>query len=326
MHQIDREILEQVCDELKRYWDNPVVNKEEIERLFSERLDRIKLPQKKLVNMPSHKEGYLMVYKIAWDDVRNVVHNVRDDICNTVRNIVIRNAICNTVCNAVVDFNVVCNAIRNAVWDDICNAIRNKIIWNASPDIVWDIVQEITCIVTNKNIDFFKGYIELYKNGLFSYWVLPDKIVYVCNPKISLKNGVLHNETKEAVLWENGEKYYFLNGVHVDKDIVLTPAEKLDPQLLIKETNAEVRREIIRKIGIDRILQKLQGKLLDTWREYELYRIENIDIEPVHVLKMRCPSKGLFYSLRVPPEITKAYEARVWISNGKKPEEFLCET
>ncbi len=167
---------------------------------------------------------------------------------------------------------------------------------------------------------------ELYKNGLFSFWVLKDKIVYVCNPKFSFnKNNQLHNEQKEAILWENGEKYYFLNGVRVNEEIVLIPAEKLNPELLIKENNAEVRKEIIRKIGISRILQKLEAKKLDSWREYELYRIENIDIEPVQILKMVCPSKDILYTLRVSPEIKTAREAIVWVNNGIEPEQFLVE-
>ena len=268
--EINQEKLKQICLKLESYFDYPIINKKEIERLFSEHLERIKLPQRKFVNLPSYKEGYSFIYKV-----------IRD-------------------------------AARDAAWDAARDAAREAV--------------SQTIDVSLQTKEFFKGYVELYKNGLFSYWVTPNEIVYVCNPKMSFKDRILHNETKEAILWENSEKYYFLNGVRVTEEIVITPAEKLNPELLIKETNAEVRKEIIRKVGMNRILQKLQAKLLDSWREYELYRIENIDIEPVHILKMKCPSKDLIYSLRVPPDIHKAYEARVWISNGKKPEEFLIET
>lgn len=144
--------------------------------------------------------------------------------------------------------------------------------------------------------------------------------------QIKMKNMVLHNENGMAVSYADGFGVYALNGVRVSKGIVETPAEKLDPKLLLTEQNAEIRREIIRKIGISRILQKLEAKKLDTYREYELYRIENIDIEPCHILKMVCPSTSAFYSLRTPPEITSAQEAIKWCNNGKEPKEFLIET
>ena len=129
-----------------------------------------------------------------------------------------------------------------------------------------------------------------------------------------------------ALKYSDGYGLYMLNGVRVSREIVETPAEKLDPKLLVKEQNAEVRREIMRKIGVSRILQKLQAKKLDEWREYELYLIENIDIEPVHILKMRCPSSETFYSLRIPPEIDKAREAIKWCNHNIDPELLEVET
>jgi hypothetical protein len=36
----------------------------------------------------------------------------------------------------------------------------------------------------------------------------------------------------------------------MEKDYILTPAEKLDPKLILKEKNAEVRAQLIKKIGI----------------------------------------------------------------------------
>ena len=171
----------------------------------------------------------------------------------------------------------------------------------------------------------FDWYIKTSQVGLIypleNCCIISDRPV-----EIHLKDEKLHNEKGMAIKYSDGFGVYCLNGVRVSKEIVMTPAEDLDPNLLLTERNIEIRREIIRKIGIDRILQKLGGKLLDVWREYELYRIENIDIEPMHILKMKCPSTGLIYCLRVPPNITKAYEARVWISNGRNPEEFLIET
>ena len=161
-----------------------------------------------------------------------------------------------------------------------------------------------------------------------NWWYPYENICFISDrPKEIHKKGiVLHNEKGSALSFRDGYSLWFLNGVDVGKEIVETPAEKLNPELLITEKNAQIRREIIRKIGANKLLQKLNAKKLDCWREYELYRLENIDIEPVHILKMSCPSTEIIYSLRVPPEITKAYEATTWCNNNHKPDEFMIET
>jgi hypothetical protein len=81
---------------------------------------------------------------------------------------------------------------------------------------------------------------------------------------IDLRNGRLHSETRAAIQWRDGWGIYFLNGVRVDRALVETPAEELDPMLFAKERNAEIRREILRKIGPIRLQEKLGSRILDT--------------------------------------------------------------
>ena len=177
------------------------------------------------------------------------------------------------------------------------------------------------------NIKFVKEW-ELYLNTSKVSLIYPLEDFCIISEKptsIKMRNSVLHNETGPAISYADGLSIYALNGVKVPREIVDTSAENLDPTLLIKESNAEIRREIIKKIGMSRILQKLEAKKLDSWMEYELYRMENIDIEPVQVLKMRCPSTGAFHAHRVPPEIKSAREGIKWINHGIDKEEFLAE-
>ena len=66
---------------------------------------------------------------------------------------------------------------------------------------------------------------------------------------------------------------------------------------------------------------------LDTWREYTLLSIDSsIDIEPIHLLKMTCPSTGYIHSTRVPPSMRSAQEAISWVNWDINPEEFSAET
>ncbi|MFB2896454.1 leucine-rich repeat domain-containing protein [Aerosakkonemataceae cyanobacterium BLCC-F50] len=96
---------------------------------------------------------------------------------------------------------------------------------------------------------------------------------------------------------------------------------------LLTQENAEVRRLLIQQIGYDRIIQELGASAIDHYREYTLLKIDaNIDIEPIHLLSMTCPSTGNIHVLRVPPNLTSAREAIRWVNWDIDPEAFAVET
>jgi leucine-rich repeat protein SHOC2 len=110
-----------------------------------------------------------------------------------------------------------------------------------------------------------------------------------------------------------------------------------NPQWLLDEENAELRRALIQQVGYERACQVLNIDELDNWREYSLLRIDDIEnfydieaneviIEPMVLLKMTCPSTGHIHILRVPPEMTSAEAAITWINHGIHPDEFSVQT
>jgi hypothetical protein len=192
--------------------------------------------------------------------------------------------------------------------------------------IFWDIFYRFNEDKTVKN---FVSYLpEAYKEGGLGFAIIGEREFYALGlPKYFLNDQHrLHMDYSPAVIWEDGTKEYYLNGVRMPENIVLAKPEEIDPELLFREQNAAVRREIIRKAGYSRILQKLNAKKLDSYQEYDLYRIENIDVEPINILKVKCPSTGVYYSLRVPPDILKARDAINWVNQGIDKEEFMWET
>jgi len=48
--------------------------------------------------------------------------------------------------------------------------------------------------------------------------------------------------------------------------------------------------------------------------------------EPIHFLKMTCPSTGKIHTLRVPPEINSARVAIRWVNWDIEPEDFSVQT
>ena len=96
---------------------------------------------------------------------------------------------------------------------------------------------------------------------------------------------------------------------------------------LLTEDNAEIRRVLIQQIGYDRIFQELGASAIDHYREYTLLKIDaDIDIEPIHLLKMTCPSTAHIHVLRVPPNLTSARDAIRWVNWDIDPEAFAVET
>jgi len=129
---------------------------------------------------------------------------------------------------------------------------------------------------------------------------------------IKMKNMVLHNDKGAVVQYADGFSVYSLNGVRVPRELVETPAEKLDPQLVVKETNAEVRREIVRKIGVERICQKLGAKVLDKKGNYELLNLNLGENRIRPYLKMLNPSVGTYHIEGVAPDIKTVEQALNW--------------
>jgi hypothetical protein len=129
--------------------------------------------------------------------------------------------------------------------------------------------------------------------------------------------------------------------VLLPKKIGEVPPQSWEASWLLTENNAEVRRVLIQAIGYPRICQELQAIELDTWQEYSLLKIDNdVDIEPIYLLKMTCPSTGHIHALRVPPQLQSsslaqppkgrasltAKEAISWVNWGIDPEDFAVQT
>jgi len=84
---------------------------------------------------------------------------------------------------------------------------------------------------------------------------------------------ILHKDGNSALKYK-GYQTYYLNGVEVPKWLACEPSGKIQPEKIKDIKNVEVRREFIRKIGIDRIRYKLGSKVLDKLDTYELHEID----------------------------------------------------
>ena len=90
-------------------------------------------------------------------------------------------------------------------------------------------------------------------------------------------------------------------------------AGQLSAKDILAIKNAEVRRIFIEEFGYARLLAGMPHKVIDRDGEQELVRIDwDEDEEPICLVKVKCPSTGAFYTLRVPPGRRTIKSAVAW--------------
>lgn len=167
-------------------------------------------------------------------------------------------------------------------------------------------------------LDKMKDTVLVFSNTTFGQWVLD-------------KNHSLYENLMRYVQ-EFGLKKPLTLGLYLDKSypfiakrfleipdgvVLFLPrwlAEKgidnVESRDILKTRNAEIRREIIRRIGIDRICYDLKAKIIDRQGEYELVLLDLRDGRRRPFLKMHNPSVPEIWHLEgVHPAIKTVQDA-----------------
>ncbi|MCM1983292.1 DUF6745 domain-containing protein [Lyngbya confervoides] len=141
------------------------------------------------------------------------------------------------------------------------------------------------------------------------------------------EEGRLHGEGEPALAFNDGYARYCFRGVNLPPRYGPIHPNLWRADWILTEQNAELRRVLIQGIGYSRLCQELDAEILDRWREYSLLRIDHpVDIEPIFLLKMTCPSTGYIHATRVPPDLRSAREAIRWVNWDIDPEDFSVES
>lgn len=162
-------------------------------------------------------------------------------------------------------------------------------------------------------------------------WFIPfEDVCIVCDRpnKFSLDSETrLHAEGEPAIQFTDGYGLYYYHGVALPEQYGKVHPNQWEAKWLLSENNSELRRILIQAIGYNRICDELKAIKIDSFREYDLIKIDaEADVEPIVLLKMICPSTGYTHVLRVPPHMESAREAITWINWGVDPENFAVES
>ncbi len=137
----------------------------------------------------------------------------------------------------------------------------------------------------------------------------------------------LHAEGEPAIQFADGYGLYYYRGVALPEKYGKVHPNQWQARWLLEEKNTELRRILIQTIGYNRICDELKAIQLDSFREYDLIKIDaNADVEPIVLLKMICPSTGYTHVLRVPPNMESARVAITWVNWDVDPQEFAVES
>jgi hypothetical protein len=122
-------------------------------------------------------------------------------------------------------------------------------------------------------------------------------------------------------------------GVRVSDRIVFNP-ETITVREILRETNAELRRVLLERVGMEWFCENARAQVVDndveTGGERRLLRVvlDGGEDEDVVCLEVRCPSTGRKYLLRVPPQIASCAQAAAWLAGFNSARRYrpLVET
>lgn len=118
-----------------------------------------------------------------------------------------------------------------------------------------------------------------------------------------------HCSTGPFCEWGDGAALYALHGVRVPMWVVETPTEKITKEMIFAEKNTDVRRELFRRIGMEKLISILDYKKLDEYRGCELISFDLGDGRERPYVFMRCPTTKQVYIEGAPPDCTTAKAA-----------------
>ncbi len=146
------------------------------------------------------------------------------------------------------------------------------------------------------------------------------------------KGTYLINGVKDGIWWYAPDKNHrrerkegYIEGVNIPEQYYSNP-ELLKPEDLLREKNINRRRIYFKLMGYARFLSLMNSRKVDSFGDYELRKIIiSVEDEPLMLLKVKCASTGLFYTLRVPPDVRTCQEALAWTFHVNTEEYELDE-
>jgi len=280
------------------------------------------------VNSAVNSAVYSAVYSAVNSAVNSAVYSAVDSAVGSAVDSAVYSAVRSAVDSAVysavysaVDSAVdsaVYSAVNSAVYSAVDSAVRSAVysagyayfggsLW-AGHSAWADYFNEVCAVAIDRH------YLETQESCGF-FWTLDSVCFASERPTVINRNerGQLHCENGPSIAYPSGWGLWHLNGIAMTEAQITTPAEKLDSTACLKETNVDVRRELIRKIGVEMMLSHLSHRVLDTRGDYSVLSIDFPDlVRDARYLKMLNPSIGVWHLEGIERECNTVQQALNW--------------
>jgi hypothetical protein len=151
-------------------------------------------------------------------------------------------------------------------------------------------------------------------NEMVSGYRLGDAEAWLIRKPVRLERdeqGRLHSADGMCIQYPDGWGFYAWHGVRCPEHYMLGKITRAD---WLREANLELRRVIEERLGPEQFVALVGERCIHHSKRGMLMEVDLPD-DPervAHYLKVRDPSTGRRYYLRVPPSITNADEAAAW--------------
>lgn len=114
-------------------------------------------------------------------------------------------------------------------------------------------------------------------------------------------------------------------GVNINARIAFAPG-MLTATEILSEHNAEVRRVMIERLGVESFLRGAKAEVLDEDTDAggprRLLRVPLPEDEDLVCVSVRCPSTARHYLIRVPPTMRRCHDAVAWTAGFDNPADY----
>lgn len=147
--------------------------------------------------------------------------------------------------------------------------------------------------------------------GIRREWYSGGELKLELEYREDMRNGISREWDTKGNLTEDNR---YIRGVIVSRRLFdLLSSDKLTAQHILEIKNIEERRICLEEFGYGRFLSQVEHAVIDKDKEGELVRIDwHDEEESIFLVKVKCPSSGAFYTLRVPPTMKTAEQAVAW--------------
>jgi len=179
------------------------------------------------------------------------------------------------------------------------------------------------------------NYVNNHLDGLRREWYPSGRLMMECHYVMNRLEGICtewhHNgQIRERTPYWEGQPHGIIKrfdekGRAIAKDIYvrglrytgrirrLVNAKRFDLRQLGRIGSVAIRHFLLEEIGYARLLREGNAQIIDQDGECELFQCHwHKEEEPLYLVKVKCPSTGTFYTLRVAPHVRNVREAIAW--------------